>query len=155
MQNLKEDKIKKSEKVKSKAAVSFFTLQYYGKDLKESLIITCALLGSLGLGVSLPYFALLMGGTINNFSLMMQGVDALSIITELSKTFLYVGTGMVVAGFLMVWLWIYTGQKTVKKIKEDYFILIMRQEQGWFDEVNPYEFATKLKYETQTIENGV
>jgi hypothetical protein len=31
----------------------------------------------------------------------------------------------------------------------------MKQEQGYFDQSNAYEFATKVQYQTKIIENGV
>jgi hypothetical protein len=31
----------------------------------------------------------------------------------------------------------------------------MMQEQGWFDSSNPYEFTTKIKSQTHSIEIGV
>jgi ATP-binding cassette subfamily B (MDR/TAP) protein 1 len=157
----KEDNKKHHKIVKhnSSSAVSFFKLQYYGKDYIGALIMTCAILSSLGLGIAMPYFSVLFGRSINNFGVIIKDHESRSIalenITYLAKQFVYVGAGMFITGFLMVWLWIYTGQKTVKTIKEEYFSMIMSQEQAWFDIINPYEFSTKIKYETQMIEHGV
>lgn len=136
--------------------VSFFKLQFFKTDTKQKLIIFCAILGSLGAGLSMPIFAIVFGQTINNLGVMFSGRETmLERITDLSKTFVYVGIGMAVAGFIMVWLWMYIGQTIVEKIKEEYFKHIMMQEQGWFDATNPYEFSTKIKSQTRAIENGV
>ena len=40
-------------------------------------------------------------------------------------------------------------------LKEKYFALILKQEQGWFDENNAYEFATKVQAQLEQISMGV
>ena len=40
-------------------------------------------------------------------------------------------------------------------MKINYFYLILRQEQGWFDENNAFEFATKVQAQLEQIEMGV
>ncbi len=133
-------------KLKKSIAVSFFKLQFFQTNTKQRILIFIAIICSLASGLSMPLFAILMGRTINNLGILMTGrASLLDTITELSKTFVYVGLGIAVASFVMVWLWMYIGQIIVKNIKEDYFKRIMMQEQGWFDSNNPYEFSTKIK----------
>ena len=40
-------------------------------------------------------------------------------------------------------------------LKEKYFARILMQEQGWFDQNNPFEFATKVQVQLEQIELGV
>ena len=40
-------------------------------------------------------------------------------------------------------------------LKEKYFARILMQEQGWFDQNNAYEFATKVQVQLEQIELGV
>jgi ATP-binding cassette subfamily B (MDR/TAP) protein 1 len=149
---MQEDK----DKSKNNKSVSFFKLQLFQTNVKEKLMIVGAIIGSLGAGLSMPIFAIFFGQTINNFGPMFSSeASLLDRITDISKKFIYVGLGVGVAGFIMVWLWMYMGQIIIRKIKIDYFKRIMLQEQGWFDASNPYEFSTKIKSQTQSIENGV
>ena len=40
-------------------------------------------------------------------------------------------------------------------LKEKYFAVILRQEQGWFDANNAYEFSTKVQAQFEQITLGV
>jgi ATP-binding cassette subfamily B (MDR/TAP) protein 1 len=40
-------------------------------------------------------------------------------------------------------------------LKEKYFAVILRQEQGWFDANNAYEFSTKVQAQFEQIALGV
>ena len=40
-------------------------------------------------------------------------------------------------------------------LKENYFSTILKQEQGWFDENNAYEFATKIQTQIEQVDMGV
>ena len=40
-------------------------------------------------------------------------------------------------------------------LKKKYFILILSQEQGWFDSYNTYELATKVHVQIEKLEQGI
>ena len=40
-------------------------------------------------------------------------------------------------------------------LKEKYFSIILRQEQGWFDSNNVFEFSTKVQAQFEQISLGV
>ena len=105
----------------------------------------------------MPLFAVIFGGSINSFG--SQGSTNpeafIDDIKGLCLKFLYVGLGMWVAGFLMIWLWTYNGRTIAKRVKKSYFKLLMEQEQGYFDMRNTYEFATNIQTQVKTIEMGV
>ena len=52
-------------------------------------------------------------------------------------------------------MWQYAGLRQMHHLKEKYFEKILEQEQGWFDEHNAFEFATKVKVQLEQIEMGV
>jgi ABC-type multidrug transport system fused ATPase/permease subunit len=52
-------------------------------------------------------------------------------------------------------MWNYSGLRQMHHLKEKYFALILKQEQGWFDENNAYEFATKVQAQLEQISMGV
>jgi hypothetical protein len=154
----KEERIKRQEeeKEKNKKSVSFFTLLYSETSCSDRLIMVVGLIGSMGAGCSLPLFAILFGNVINNLGPLNNFVEAfVSNVSELCLKFLYVALGVFAAGTLMIGCWTYSGRVIVKKIKSEYFRLIMLQEQGWFDECDPYQFTTKIQSQCTTIENGV
>jgi|LauGreDrversion4_2_1035121.scaffolds.fasta_scaffold660566_1 ATP-binding cassette subfamily B (MDR/TAP) protein 1 len=149
---------KKEEKVKDvQKAASFFQLQYALSTPCDNVIMIIALLGSLGMGISMPLFSVIFGGSINTFgTLNTKGNETfLSDISSLCLKFVYVGLGIWFASYLMIWLWGYNGRVIAKRIKEKYFELLMSQEQGWFDAQNVNEFSTKIQTQVKTIEMGV
>jgi hypothetical protein len=149
-------RIQEEIREKQKKSVSIFTLLYSEATCKEYFIMIIGLLGSMGAGCSLPLFAILFGDTINNLGPRNNGLaNFQATISDLCLKFLYVAIGVFVAGTLMIWLWTYAGRVTTKRIKSEYFRYIMMQEQGWFDECDPYQFTTKIQSQCTMIENGV
>ena len=76
-------------------------------------------------------------------------------IDDMAYKFLYIGAGMFVAYFLSNFGWTYAGLRMVFHLKENYFNTILKQEQGWFDQNNAYEFATKVQAQIEQIDLGV
>jgi ATP-binding cassette subfamily B (MDR/TAP) protein 1 len=149
--------IKKEDKILiSKRAASFFRLQYSLSTKKDNLIMGLGLFGSLCLGLYFPLFSIIFGDSINSFgSQVMSQEKFMSHMGQMSLNFFYVGLAMWIAGCLMIWLWGYNGKTIARRIKEKYFHLILSQEQGWFDQQNVNEFASKIQSKLKIIEIGV
>ncbi len=148
-----DSKENKEEKQSNKNSVSYFKLQFSLAKKFDIFIIFIGFLSSLGLSISMPLFSILFGETLNNL-----GSDPLKLfesIKDLCLQFVYVGLGMFAAGALMICCWSYSGRRIANCIKEEYFSIIMRQEQGWFDQQEVFEFSTRIQNQTKIIENGV
>ena len=65
-------------------------------------------------------------------------------VDDLVRKLLIIGACMFVAFGLEKFLWCYVGMRQMHHLKEKYFAVILRQEQGWFDANNAYEFSTKV-----------
>ena len=76
-------------------------------------------------------------------------------VDDMVNKLLYIGIGMFFAGFLMHSMWNYGGLRQIHHLKEKYFYQILRQEQGWFDSNNAFEFATKVQAQLDQIELGI
>ena len=66
-----------------------------------------------------------------------------------------IGASMFFAFGLSKFLWNYIGMRQMHHLKEKYFSVILRQEQGWFDANNVYEFSTKVQAQFEQISLGV
>jgi ABC-type multidrug transport system fused ATPase/permease subunit len=154
---LKEELFKEREMKleKQRKSVGLFKILYFKATCKDKVIIFFAFLGAFALGGSMPLFAILFGNTINGLGPSNTGLGFLDNISDLCLKFIYVAIGMFFAGTLMVWLWTLSCRIILRKLKEEYFAVIMRQEQKWFDETDPYQFATKIQTQCTSIENGV
>ena len=135
----------------------------------EKILLIFGIIGSLGSGVSGPLMTQLFGGTIDDASSSQDINPALmseieldeffdvfqNNIDKMSKKFIYIGIGMFFANFLANFCWTYAGLRMVFHLKENYFSIILKQEQGWFDENNAYEFATKVQAHIEQVDLGV
>jgi ATP-binding cassette subfamily B (MDR/TAP) protein 1 len=139
----------------SRKPVGFFKLIYLLANKCDIALISFACLGSLIAGGAMPLISLLLGKVLNQFNGNIETTDVPSLVAGLVTTFLLVGIAIFLGSFMMVFFWSLTGRRIINKINEDYFRVIMLQEQAWFDQSNMFEFATKVQGQIKTIENGV
>ena len=76
-------------------------------------------------------------------------------VDDLVRKLLIIGACMFVAFGFQKFLWCYVGMRQMHHLKEKYFAVILRQEQGWFDANNAYEFSTKVQAQFEQITLGV
>ena len=147
--------------------VSAFYLYYHISGKFEIVLMIFGAIFTIGSGCSGAIISLLIGDTINDFSDTVEienlpDDDYKSIIDNIKpevnkiiKKYLIVGAAMFVCNFFMMFLWAYSSLRQIHWMKINYFSLILRQEQGWFDENNAFEFATKVQAQLEQIELGV
>ena len=78
-----------------------------------------------------------------------------SNVDSMVRKLLIIGACMFFAFGLSKFLWSYVGMRQMHHLKEKYFSVILRQEQGWFDANNAYEFSTKVQAQFEQISLGV
>ena len=76
-------------------------------------------------------------------------------VDSLVRKLLIIGSAMFVAFGGQKFFWCYCGMRQMHHLKEKYFAVILRQEQGWFDANNAYEFSTKVQAQFEQIALGV
>ena len=57
--------------------------------------------------------------------------------------------------FVSIFFWSLVDNRCIYRLKQNYFTIILRQEQGWFDSNNPLEISTKVNSEIEDIEQGI
>ena len=166
----------KEEKEKSEAEqnlmfgvkkVSPFKLYYHISGKFEIFLMIIGAIFTIGAGCSGALISLLLGDTINDFSDTVEIKDLPDneykeiidniepSVNKIIKKYLIIGAVMFVCNFFMMFLWAYSSLRQMHWMKINYFYLILRQEQGWFDENNAFEFATKVQAQLEQIEMGV
>jgi ATP-binding cassette subfamily B (MDR/TAP) protein 1 len=146
---------KKPEEKIEYPTISYFRLQYSCAENYDYLCLFIGLMGSMGMGVSMPIFSFIFGGTINNFGPQNGPNDFVDRINIMVLRFVYCAIGVFFASFLMITFFSINGKRVVRKLKSKYFETIMKQEQGYFDKANPFEYATKVQNQTKVIESGL
>jgi hypothetical protein len=144
----------KKEKKKNKS-IGFWKLIYHFLNTKDKWMVFFAFIGSFCVGISLPLFALFFGESLSNLNFIGSIDEFVYIFYELLLKFIYVGVSMLLGGIMMYFLWSYIGRIIANRFKEEYFRLLLQQEQGFYDKENPYEYFFKLQNQVKTIENGV
>ena len=76
-------------------------------------------------------------------------------VKDLVRKLLIIGASMFVAFGGQKFFWNYCGMRQMHHLKEKYFAVILRQEQGWFDANNAFEFSTKVQAQFEQIALGV
>ena len=155
--------------------ISAFQLYCHLSAKLEIIFMILGAIGSLGAGCAGPLMTLLFGDSLNDFGSVEGGqVDYDTLTPEqqkefdaailggfgdtmdkMVKKFLYIGVGMFCAEFLNNCMWNLAGLRQIFHLKEKYFATILKQEQGWFDSNNAFEFATKVQAQLEQIELGL
>ena len=146
-------------------SISVFKLYCHISNTPEVIFMIIASIGSLGAGLAGPLMSYLFGDLINDFSGTQTMTDSTNVdelmdqfqdtIDKMVYKLLYIGTGMFFAYFLANFFWKYASLRQLFILKESYFSTILKQEQGWFDENNAFEFATKVQAQLEQIELGL
>ena len=149
--------------------VSVFRLYFHLSEPFEYFLMLMGFIGSLATGASNPLMAYLTGSTTSDAS--ESASNKLEDLTDEEKQiffaafkktmnkkvreFLIYGAASFVAAFMSNFFWEYASLRQMHHLKEKYFARILMQEQGWFDQNNAYEFATKVQVQLEQIELGV
>ena len=148
-----------------KKSVSIFKLYYHLSRPIDYLFIIFALIGSIGSGISIIAQVYIfsdifseVGNTSENSS--PDKINNMLLIVEKYydyqiKNLLIFGAASFVCNFLSVTFWNLVGQRNMYNFRFKYFSLLLAQEQQWFDQNNPFKFATKIQNQLDLIEQGI
>ena len=173
LENLKEKKEIKA-KIKNKLLfeqknISLCKLIWHISSILEIILMLVGCLGYIGAGLADPLMALLLGDTINKFISInrivsgeinqvqydIQMKEFSNIANKMVHRFLYIGTICFLSNFIGGFSIGYSALRQIHKLKENYFKIILNQEQSWFDENNSFELATKVQMQLEQIELGL
>ena len=143
--------------------ISLFHIYKHLSEPIDLLFIILATIGSLGSGISMPimsYITTDVYADIGVTSEVTSDRDSLmatvkDVFTTQEKRYLILGIIAFVCNFLSICFWSFMGSRMCHKLKRLYFKVILSQEQGWFDENNPFEFATKVQAQLEQVEMGI
>ena len=149
--------------------VSIFRLYFHLSGPFEYFLMIMGFIGSLATGASNPVMAYLTGSTTSEASSgternieNMNDEQKKTFFAEFKKNmdkkvreFMIYGAASFVAAFMSNFFWEYASLRQMHHLKEKYFARILMQEQGWFDQNNAFEFATKVQVQLEQIELGV
>ena len=147
--------------------ISFCKLYYNISNKFDFFLMFIAIISTIIAGCESPIAGYILGDTINELSETVD-IDKLpynEYIIEIKKiekeidlmvVFFFIGgLFMFIFNFLMVFLWSYSSLRQMHRFKKNYFELILKQEQKFFDDNNAFEFSTKIQAQLEKIFMGV
>ena len=135
-------------------SVNFFKLQFKFTDSIDNIFFVVSLIGAIVWGVCIPMLSLLFGNALSEFG-SNDPTQVTLAIKNVALNLVWVGLGAWVSSFLCVALANILCDRYCKKIKVEYFKVLLRQEQGFFDQINSYELSTKVQGQLKIIRTGL
>ena len=150
----------------AKKNISVWIFVCHFSNAKGLLLIAMGTLGSIISAISGPIMSYNFGGAINDFSdvyeldkddpsydiKIQQFVDN---VKKVYTNYLILGTILFMANFIQAFGWQYSAFRQIHTLKNNYFNLIMSQEQSYFDNNNAFELVTKVQTQIENIECGL
>ena len=150
---------------KNNKNVTIFRLYYHLSRPIDYLFIILALIGSIGSGISIIVQAYIFSDIFSEVGNTSESdtpdkINNMMIIMEKSynyqiRNLLFFGIASFVCNFLSVTFWNLVGQRNLHNFKFKYFSILLTQEQQWYDQNNPFKFATKIQNQLDIIEQGI
>ena len=155
----------KSNLLFNEKKISIFHLYGHLNRPVDYFFMFFALIGSVGSGISMPMQAYISSDLFSDVGNTSENRDITNIQQMISlvkevfdrqiKRFLIFGAIAFACNFLSVTFWNLVGQRDIHHLKFKYFSIILGQEQGWFDQNNAFEFATKVQAQLEQVEQGI
>ncbi|NXK03594.1 MDR3 protein, partial [Herpetotheres cachinnans] len=161
---------KKKKKAEKAKMVSPFTLFRYS-NWSDKLLMTLGTLLAIAHGSSLPFVMLIFGDMTDSFvasgdsnfpgntSAGNSSLDVLGKVEEDMTRYAYyysaIAAGVLLAAYIQTSFWTLAAGRQIKKIRENFFHAIMRQEIGWFDTNDVGELNTRLLDDVSKINEGI
>ena len=72
-----------------------------------------------------------------------------SVLNNLATSVTVTGIGTLACTFIYMYTWVYTGEVNAKRLRENYFQAILRQDIAYFDGVGAGEVTTRIQTDTR------
>ena len=145
--------------------ISIFRLYGHLNRPIDFFFMILAFIGSVGAGISMPIQAYISSDLFSDVGNTSESITPEQILIMLKvvedvfnrqiKRFLIFGAIAFACNFLSIAFWNLVGQRDIHHLKFKYFSVILGQEQGWFDQNNAFEFATKVQAQLEQVEQGI
>ncbi|XP_077622934.1 phosphatidylcholine translocator ABCB4 isoform X1 [Crocuta crocuta] len=158
-----------TKKKKSVNLIGPLTLFRYS-DWQDKLLMSLGTIMAIAHGAGLPLMMIVFGqmtdkfvDTAGNFSFpvnfSLSMLNPGRILEEEMTRYAYyysgLGAGVLVAAYIQVSFWTMAAGRQIRKIRQEFFHAILRQEIGWFDVSDTTELNTRLTDDVSKISEGI
>ncbi|XP_044534852.1 ATP-dependent translocase ABCB1-like [Gracilinanus agilis] len=164
-----DSKSKKSKKKEKQPTVSALTMFRFSDGL-DRLYMVLGTAAAIIHGAGLPLMMLVFGDMTDSFAALGNSsfpsmnmtnitVNPFLNLEEDMTTYAYyysgIGAGVLIAAYIQVSFWTLAAGRQIRKIRQNFFHAIMRQEIGWFDVHDVGELNTRLTDDVSKINDGI
>ncbi|XP_021545509.1 phosphatidylcholine translocator ABCB4 isoform X3 [Neomonachus schauinslandi] len=157
------------KKKKRRKLIGPLTLFRYS-DWQDKLLMSLGTIMAIAHGSGLPLMMIVFGqmtdkfvDTAGNFSFpvnfSLSMLNPGRILEEEMTRYAYyysgLGAGVLVAAYIQVSFWTLAAGRQIRKIRQEFFHAILRQEIGWFDVSDTTELNTRLTDDISKISEGI
>uniref|UniRef100_A0A8C9CAV1 Phosphatidylcholine translocator ABCB4 n=1 Tax=Phocoena sinus TaxID=42100 RepID=A0A8C9CAV1_PHOSS len=133
--------------------------QFRYSDWQDKLFMSFGTIMAIAHGSGLPLMMVVFGEMTDRF-VNIGGNFSFPVIPQLSYleyAYYYsgLGAGVLVAAYIQVSFWTLAAGRQIKKIRQEFFHAILRQEIGWFDINDTTELNTRLTDDISKISEGI
>ena len=121
----------------------------------DRLLMIGGIISSLACGVFSPIFSVIVGEGINKLGPNQKKEVIHDSFNDTFKSFLWLGISMFFSHLFQIWLWAIISKRLSIKFKEDYFELIFKQDQKWFDQETRYKLNTKVQQQMYLVQDSL
>lgn len=146
---------KKSSKKLKKRSVPMHKLFRFATPL-DKFLIAIACICSFLVGLLQPFAIVLFGVFVQQvMDAFNDGKSASDATKPIVLVFVYLGTIILVLAYIANCLWVLTGERQTRRIRQAYVHAILRQDMGWFDQSEEGSLTTRLAADSQFIQDGI
>ncbi|KAJ3296002.1 ATP-binding cassette, sub-B (MDR TAP), member 4, partial [Blyttiomyces sp. JEL0837] len=135
--------------------VSYFDLYRFADSFDTTLIILGVLV-SIVVGVAQPI--IVFGNIMQTLITYPYTKDRDDLESNVKMGVIYlvvIGSTVTVASYFQLALWMWTGERQTKRIREEYLAAVLRQDVAWFDRNQTGDVTTRMTSDVITIQDGI
>mmetsp|Transcript_5871 Transcript_5871/g.7099 ORF Transcript_5871/g.7099 Transcript_5871/m.7099 type:complete len:1334 (+) Transcript_5871:380-4381(+) len=139
--------------------VSLFQLFRFADSL-DIFLITVGTLMAIAFGATMPIFAIIFGGLIDDFNPPggfgpNSPNSAVDVASDYALLFIYLAIGAFIAATCQVGFFTIASERQAIKMRETYLAAVLKQEIAWFDERRSGELSSKVAESTVIIRDAI
>uniref|UniRef100_A0A803YMQ6 ATP binding cassette subfamily B member 1 n=1 Tax=Meleagris gallopavo TaxID=9103 RepID=A0A803YMQ6_MELGA len=134
-------KFTSSKKQEEVFSTVYFHFQFRYSDQQDKLLMALGTAMAVLHGASLPLMMIVFGDMTDSFIA--------------SENITNPGAGVLFAAYIQVSFWTLAASRQIKRIRQEFFHAIMRQEIGWFDVNDVCELNTRIVDDISKINEGI
>ncbi|KAL1914813.1 uncharacterized protein VTP21DRAFT_7905 [Calcarisporiella thermophila] len=125
----------------------------------DTAMMGVGLLGAAVVGVAIPFLSVVYGELVDTLTAYVLGrigpEEFSNKQTEYCLFFLFIAIVTFICSYAYMSMWVYSGERQARRIREKYLEAILRQNIGYFDKIGAGEVASRITNDTHLIQSGI